>query len=66
MPDVTGETEENARSAIEAAGLRVGKVTEEESADEEPGTVLAQSPAAGKTVAKDSAVDLTVAKAPPT
>jgi beta-lactam-binding protein with PASTA domain len=61
VPDVTGETEENARSALEGAGLRVGKVTEEES-DEEPGTVLAQSPADGKTVAKGSAVDLTVAK----
>ena len=65
VPDVVGETEENARSAIEAAGLSVGKVTDEETADEDPGTVLAQSPAKGKTVAKGSAVKLTVAKAPP-
>jgi beta-lactam-binding protein with PASTA domain/tRNA A-37 threonylcarbamoyl transferase component Bud32 len=62
VPDVDGETEDNARSAIEAAGLRVGKVTEEES-DQDPGTVVAQSPAAGKKVAKGSAVTLTVAKA---
>jgi beta-lactam-binding protein with PASTA domain/tRNA A-37 threonylcarbamoyl transferase component Bud32 len=62
VPDVDGETEDNARSAIEAAGLRVGKVTEEES-DQDPGTVIAQSPAAGKKVAKGSAVTLTVAKA---
>jgi eukaryotic-like serine/threonine-protein kinase len=61
VPDVGGETEDNARSAIEGAGLRVGKITEEES-EEEPGTVLSQSPAAGKRVAKNSAVDLTVAK----
>ena len=61
MPDVSGATEEDARSAIQGAGLRVGKITEEESA-EEPGTVLGQSPAAGKRVAKNSAVDLTVAK----
>jgi eukaryotic-like serine/threonine-protein kinase len=61
VPDVSGQTEEDARSAIQGAGLRVGKVTEEES-EEEPGTVLGQSPAAGKRVAKDSAVDLTVAK----
>jgi len=60
VPDVTGETEDNARSSIEGAGLRVGKVTEQES-EEEPGTVLSQSPAAGKRVAKSSAVDLTVA-----
>jgi eukaryotic-like serine/threonine-protein kinase len=65
VPDVVGETRENARSAIESAGLRVGKVTEEESVDEDPGTVLEQSPANGKTVAKGSAVKLTVAKAPP-
>jgi eukaryotic-like serine/threonine-protein kinase len=36
-------------------------VTEEES-EEEPGTVLEQSPAAAKKVNKNSAVDLTVAK----
>jgi serine/threonine-protein kinase len=62
VPDVGGETEDNARSAIESAGLRVGKVTEEES-DEDPGTVIAQSPAAGKQVAKGETVNLTVAKA---
>jgi serine/threonine-protein kinase len=40
-------------------------VTERESQDDEPGTVLAQTPAAGTEVAKASAVTLTVAKAPP-
>jgi len=62
VPDVTGESEDNARSALEGAGLRVGKVTEEES-DEEPGTVISQDPAAGGSVAKNTAVNLTVAKA---
>jgi eukaryotic-like serine/threonine-protein kinase len=65
VPDVVGKTEANARSDIEAAGLRVGEVTEQETADEDPGTVLKQTPAAGKNVAKGSAVKLTVAKAPP-
>jgi serine/threonine-protein kinase len=60
VPDVTGESEENARSTLEGAGLRVGEVTEEESG-EEPGTVIEQSPAAGEQVDRDSAVDLTVA-----
>jgi serine/threonine-protein kinase len=60
VPDVTGESEENARSALEGAGLRVGEVTEEASG-EEPGTVIEQSPAAGEEVDRDSAVDLTVA-----
>jgi eukaryotic-like serine/threonine-protein kinase len=62
VPDVTGESEDNARSAIEGAGLRVGKVTEEES-EEDPGTVIAQDPEAGGSVAKGTAVNLTVAKA---
>jgi serine/threonine-protein kinase len=61
VPDVTGESEDNARSAIEGAGLRVGKVTEEES-DKEIGTVIAQKPAAGGSVTKNTAIDLTVAK----
>ncbi|HEX5782516.1 MAG TPA: PASTA domain-containing protein [Solirubrobacteraceae bacterium] len=60
VPDVTGESEENARSALEGAGLRVGEVTEEDSG-EEPGTVIEQSPAAGEEVDRNSAVDLTVA-----
>jgi serine/threonine-protein kinase len=62
VPDVTGETEDNARSAIEGAGLRVGKITQQESS-EDPGTVIEQSPAGGQQRAKGSAVDLTVAKA---
>jgi serine/threonine-protein kinase len=62
VPNLTGETEDDARSAIEGAGLRVGTVTREESS-EDPGTVIGQSPSAGKTLAKGSAVDLTVAKA---
>jgi serine/threonine-protein kinase len=61
VPDVTGETLDDARTAIQGAGLRVGKLTEEES-EEDAGTVLGQTPDAGKRVAKDSAVDLTVAK----
>ncbi len=62
VPDVVGESQDNARSALEGAGLRVGKVTEEAS-KEEPGTVIEQSPAGGKKVARDEAVDLVVARA---
>jgi beta-lactam-binding protein with PASTA domain len=65
VPDVVGESEDNARSALEGAGLRGGEVTERESADEEPGTVLEQDPAAGERLDRGSAVDLVVAAAPP-
>ena len=61
VPDVTGDSEDNARSALEGAGLRVGKITREESG-EAPGTVIEQSPAAGEQVDKGDAVDLTVAQ----
>jgi eukaryotic-like serine/threonine-protein kinase len=65
VPNVVGESEENARSALEAAGLRVGEVSQQESADDEPGTVLEQNPAAGSSVDTGAAVDLVVAQPPP-
>ena len=61
VPDVTGDSEDNARSALEGAGLRVGNITREESG-EAAGTVIEQSPAAGEQLDKGEAVDLTVAK----
>jgi eukaryotic-like serine/threonine-protein kinase len=61
VPDVTGESEDNARSALESVGLRVGKITQEESG-EAPGTVIEQSPATGERVDVGSAVGLTVAE----
>jgi beta-lactam-binding protein with PASTA domain/predicted Ser/Thr protein kinase len=65
VPDVVGESEDDARAALEDVGLRAGDVTEQESSDEEPGTVLEQDPAAGGEVDRGSAVDLVVAAAPP-
>ncbi len=64
VPDVTGDSEANARSALEGAGLRVGEISEEESQEAEPGTVLEQSPGAGEQVDEGAAVDLTVASEP--
>jgi beta-lactam-binding protein with PASTA domain len=63
VPDVVGKKESEARSTLEGAGLRA-EVTEEESKDEDPGTVLHQDPDSGE-VDKGSAVKLVVAKAPP-
>jgi eukaryotic-like serine/threonine-protein kinase len=64
VPSVVGENRDEAERLIEARGLQLS-VTEREDADQEPGTVLAQTPAAGTEVAKDATVTLTVAKAPP-
>src|SRR5215210_3668696 len=64
VPDVVGKSEEEARSALEGAGLRA-EVSREASEAEEPGTVLRQDPASGRKVDKGSAVKIVVAEAPP-
>ena len=64
VPDVVGRNEDDARSTLQDAGLKVD-VTEQESTDKDPGTVLSQSPTGGGKVDKDSTVKLVVAKAPP-
>jgi eukaryotic-like serine/threonine-protein kinase len=64
VPDVVGQSEDGARSALEGAGLRA-EVTEEASEDEEAGTVLRQDPGSGQRVEKGSAVTIVVATAPP-
>jgi serine/threonine-protein kinase len=63
VPDVVGDGENDARSALEDAGLRAD-VSEEESTTQDPGTVLRQDPGSGARVDKGSAVKLVVAKAP--
>jgi beta-lactam-binding protein with PASTA domain len=65
VPDLVGDSEDEARSALGDAGLRAGEVTDRENAEEEPGTVLEQDPAAGGQVDRGSAVNLVVASAPP-
>jgi serine/threonine-protein kinase len=64
VPDLVGAQEDDARGALADAGLKAA-VSEEESEDEDPGTVLRQDPGSGKQVDKGSTVKLVVAKAPP-
>jgi beta-lactam-binding protein with PASTA domain/predicted Ser/Thr protein kinase len=63
VPKVTDLTQDEARSTLEALGFTV-TTTEKESEDQDPGTVLTQSPAAKTTIAKGGTVALTIAKAP--
>jgi len=63
VPDVTGQGQDQAESALGAAGLRV-TVTEQESSDQEAGTVLAQDPAAGTQALEGSTVTITVVAQP--
>jgi beta-lactam-binding protein with PASTA domain/predicted Ser/Thr protein kinase len=61
VPRVVGQSEDDARAALERAGFRVA-VDKREDAEAEPGTVLAQNPAPGATVASGSTITLTVAE----
>ena len=63
VPDVVGFDQAAATKALEDAGLTVGKVTQKQTADAEPGVVLEQSPAAAEQTDQGTAVDLVVAVA---
>lgn len=58
VPDLTGLTFAAARERLAAAGLRVGEL--EQRFEGKAGTVLAQSPAPGELVTKESGVKLTI------
>ena len=63
VPDVTGSSYEEAKSQLEDLGLTVER-EEEETSDEEAGTVLEQDPEAGEKVDPDTTITLTVAVEP--
>jgi serine/threonine-protein kinase len=63
VPDVVGSSREDAERTLQDAGFQVS-VSEEESEDEDPGTVLSQDPAAGTRLAREKTVSIVVAKAP--
>ncbi len=64
VPRVVGDTLAEAQAKLINAGFQPNPV-EQETDQEPPGTVLAQSPQGGATASKGSQVTLTVAKAPP-
>ncbi|MCX2967635.1 MULTISPECIES: Stk1 family PASTA domain-containing Ser/Thr kinase [Streptomyces] len=64
VPDVTGADRGDARTVLEEAGVEVRVADERVHSDQEPGTVVSQSPAAGETVARGDTVTLTLSKGP--
>jgi serine/threonine-protein kinase len=58
VPDLVGLTVGAARERLAAAGLRVGALTQQFAGA--AGTVLAQRPASGELVTRESGVDLTI------
>ncbi len=60
VPNVVGDTQAAATTAITGAGLTVGTVTTQSSTTVPSGEVISESPAAGTSVASGSAVNLVV------
>lgn len=60
VPNVLGYTEADAKKALEAAGLKVGTVTEESSDTIDSGKVISQSVAKNASVEKGTTVNLVI------
>lgn len=65
VPDVAGMDEQEAREALEVAGLRLGQVAYDPLAFRAYGQVFAQRPAPGDSAVASSAVSVTIAGFPP-
>jgi hypothetical protein len=66
VPNVVGDTQAVAGTAITGAGLTVGTVTQASSATVASGEVISENPAAGASVTSGSAVALVVSTGPQT
>lgn len=64
VPNVVGDTQAVATTAITGAGLTVGTVTQGSSATVASGNVISQTPAAGTSAASGSSVALVVSSGP--
>jgi len=62
VPNVVGQSRSAAEATLENAGLALGTVGQRVSSAQTPGTVLAQSPAAGSSLHAGGQVSLTVAQ----
>ena len=64
VPDVTGQSQEDATAALQEAGLRVGGVEQVADQGFAAGTVVSQEPAGGASADEGAAVVLTVSTGP--
>ncbi len=63
VPNLKGKTENEAKKALEALGLKLGKVTTEHS-DADEGLVIAQTKSAGSSAESGDSVGITVSSGP--
>ncbi|MEU8518596.1 Stk1 family PASTA domain-containing Ser/Thr kinase [Streptomyces sp. NBC_01216] len=64
VPDVTGESVEDATAALREAGLTVRIASERIHSPQDAGTIAAQSPSEGSRAARGDVITLTVSKGP--
>jgi serine/threonine-protein kinase len=64
VPDLLGLSQADARTRLELDGLELGTVTRRRTGDANPGTVVAQKPAAGTLAAPGTVIDIVVARSP--
>jgi serine/threonine-protein kinase len=62
VPDLLGMSQGDARTRVEVEGLQLGSVTRRRTASANPGTVVAQQPAAGTLAAPGTVVDIVIAR----
>jgi serine/threonine-protein kinase len=65
VPDLTGRTLADARSALEQLGLHLGGTSRDTSSFMPENTVLSQAPSPGSTVSAGASVNLRVSQFPP-
>ncbi len=64
VPDLLNMSQADARTRLEMEGLALGTVTRRRTNEANPGTVVAQRPAAGTLAAPGTVVDIVVARSP--
>ncbi len=64
LPELTGKSLDEAKTALNGAGMALGKISETFDESAPAGTVLAQAPRSGNPVRHGTPVDLTVSKGP--
>jgi serine/threonine-protein kinase len=63
VPNLVGQTRDEARGTLDRAGLTLGSVSSEPS-DQEAGTVIRSDPPSGVGVARDSQVNIVLSSGP--
>ena len=64
LPELTGKSLDEAKAALNGAGMALGKISETYDETAPAGTVLAQAPRTGNPVRHGTPVDLTVSRGP--